>query len=336
MTTMNSDPWVGQDWEQVEIPRDGMDRPLVMLPDGSKRVAYRRVTTFVGVLEDRYNLEQWKMRKVAWGMGQREDLVLKAASLHIDDKAGLDEVTAAATEYAEASKKATIGTALHKLCERLDRGQPLGRVPAPHDADIRAYEACMKKYGITHRAIEQFLVHDSWRVAGTTDRISDIDGTTVIADIKTGDIDRILKIVMQLAMYQLSTPYDVATDRRIEVPWKTNPHRALVIHLPSGSGQCFLHWVDIEKGRRGLQACWKVFDARGMKKKELTWPVADQQELPIMGTATTNYLLQVDGCNTMEELRDLYFEAQINNSDDADFVAAVRQRKALLVMGGDE
>jgi len=73
-----------------------------------------------------------------------------------------------------------------------------------------------------------------------------------------------------------------------------------------------------------------------MKKKELTWPVADQFELPVGGTAHTNYLMQVDGCNTMEELRDLYFEAQINNADDEDFVAAVRQRKALLLMGGDE
>lgn len=335
MTTMNSDPWVGQGWQDVEVQRDGMNRPLVMLPNGSKRVAYRRTTTFVGVLEDRYNLEQWKMSKVAWGMGQRDDLVLKAASLHIDDKAGLDEVTAAAAEYAEASKKATKGTALHKLCERLDRGQPLGRVPAPHDADIRAYEATMKRYKISHLAIEQFLVHDNWRVAGTTDRISNIDGCTVIADIKTGDISRVQKIMLQLSMYQISTPYDVATDKRIEAPWKTDPRRGLVIHLPAGSGQCFLHWVNLEMGRKGLQACWKVFDARGMKKKEMTWPVADQHELPIAGLGT-NYLLQVSGCNTMEELRDLYFEAQVNHADDPEFVLAVKQRKAFLQMAGDE
>jgi hypothetical protein len=44
-------------------------------------------------------------------MGQRPDLVLKAASLHVDDKLGLDEVANAAMEYAEASAKATIRSA---------------------------------------------------------------------------------------------------------------------------------------------------------------------------------------------------------------------------------
>ena len=38
----------------VGIPRDRWGRPLVIPPGGGKkRVAYRRVTTFVGVLEDR-------------------------------------------------------------------------------------------------------------------------------------------------------------------------------------------------------------------------------------------------------------------------------------------
>jgi hypothetical protein len=330
MTTTNTDPWVGKNWEQVEIPRDGLDRPMVMLPDRSKRVAYRRVTTFVGALEDRYNLELWKLRRASWGLGQRPDLVLKASSVHVDDKKALDEVAKDAMEYAEAAAKATIGTALHKLCERLDRGQPLGRIPAPHDADIRAYEQCMKRYRVSHQAIETFRVHDDWRVAGTADRISSIDGEVVIADIKTGDIDRIHKIVMQLAMYQLSRPYDVATDTRVDDPCPTNPRRGLIIHLPSGSGECFLHWVDLEKGRKGLQACHKVFGFRGEKRKTLTWPVADQGELPI-GALKTNFVARIDECVDVDELRDLYFEAQVNNADDEDFVTAVRARKAELL-----
>lgn len=337
MTAINSDPWVGQNWENVEIPRDRMDRPLVLLPDGSKRVAYRRTTTFVGALEDRYNLELWKLRRASWGLGQRPDLVLKAASLHIDDKKGLDEVAAEAMAYAEAAAKATIGTALHKLCERLDRGQPMGRIPAPHDADIRAYEACMSRYGITHKAIETFRVHDGWRIAGTADRISQIDGENVISDIKTGDIDRIHKIVMQLAMYRLSQPYDIATDKRFDDPYPISTSKGLIIHLPSGTGECFLHWVDLEKGRRGLQACWKVFDFRGVKRKELTWPVANQHELPITGTKV-NYETMVISCNTLDELRDLYFDAQVNNADTEDFIAAVKARKAVLLQqqGGDD
>ncbi|HJT94427.1 MAG TPA: hypothetical protein VJ777_21220 [Mycobacterium sp.] len=334
---MSTDPWVGKNWEDVQIPRDGMNRPLIMNPEGTKRVAYRRTTTFVGALEDRYNLEQWKLRQACWGLGQRPDLVLKAASVHIEDKKALDEVAKDAMEYAESSAKATKGTALHKLCERLDRGQPLGKIPPPHDADIRAYEQCMKRYGLTHKAIETFRVHDDWKVAGTADRISEMDGDNFIADIKTGDIERIHKIAMQLAMYRASRPYDIATNQRFDDPYPISNNRGLVIHLPSGSGECFLHWVDIEKGRRGLQACYQVFDFRGIKRKDLTWPVADQHELPV-NTGHLDYEAMVLSCNTVDELRDLYFEAQVNNADSEDFVRAVRARKAILLQqqGGDE
>lgn len=184
MTALSTDPWVGKDWEQVEIPRDGMGRPMVMLADGSKRVAYRRTTTFVGALEDRYNLELWKLRRACWGMGQRPDLTLKACSAHVDDKLTLDEVSKDAMEYAESSRSATVGTALHKLCERRDRGEPLGNIPEPYEADIAAYDKAMKRFGIEHREIETFRVHDNWRIAGTADRISALDGENYIADIK--------------------------------------------------------------------------------------------------------------------------------------------------------
>lgn len=323
MTAINSDPWVGQNWEQVEIPRDGLDRPMVMLPDGSKRKGYRRTTTFVGALEDRYNLEKWKLRRVAWGLGQRPDLVLAASAVHIDDKLALDEIAKNAMEAAEASAKATKGTALHKLCERLDRGQPLGNIPPPHDADIRAYEQCMTRHRITHKAIETFRVHDKWRVAGTADRISEMDGVNYIADIKTGDIDRMHKIVMQLAMYRLSQPYDIATDKRYDDPYEISQSMGLIIHLPSGSGECFLHWVDLAAGRRGLQACWKVFDFRGVKRKELTWPVTDT-------VGRVDHMLRVDECDDIDELKELYLEAQAAGKCDKAFIAAVKARKAAL------
>src|SRR5215475_5232348 len=90
-------------WRNVEIPRDKMKRPLVMNEARTKRSAYRRVTVFVDALEDRYNLERWKMRQVSWGLSQRPDLVLKASSCHPDDKATLDEVAWDASEYALSS-----------------------------------------------------------------------------------------------------------------------------------------------------------------------------------------------------------------------------------------
>lgn len=331
------DPWVDKDWENVEIPRDGMDRPLVMLPDGSKRVPYRRTTTFVGALEDRYNLELWKLRRTSWGLGQRPDLVLKAASLHVDDKLGLDAVAKDAMDYAEASAKATIGTALHKFTERLDRGQPLGNIPEPYAADLRAYELCMKRFKIEHLAIETFRVHDAWRIAGTADRISKLDGEVMIADTKTGDIDRIHKIVMQLAMYRQSVPYDIATDERYDDPWKISAKRGLVIHLPAGTGECTLHYVDIEKGRRGLQICYKVFDFRGTKRKELTWPVPHADDLP-METRVFEAKFEAQRAKTLDELRNVYLEATSAGIDDPGFISLVRERKTVLLswQNGDE
>lgn len=317
------------EWGNTEIPRDGLDRPLVMNIEGTKRSAYRRTTTFVGALEDRYNLEKWKMRRVAWGMGQRADLVMAAAASHIDDKKTLDATCASAMEVAESAAKSNLGTALHKLCERMDRGVNLGRVPAPHDKDIKAYEQTMHRNHISHAAIESFRVHDPWKVAGTTDRIIEWDGEFYIADIKTGDIERMHKIVMQLAMYQLSVAYDVALDKRCDDPYPINTERGLVIHLPSGEAECSLHWVDLREGRRGLSVCQGVFGFRSTPRKKLTWPVKDQMEFPIT-VPGVNVIARVDHMGTMDELHDLYRNAVTSNLATPDFVEAVTRRKAEL------
>lgn len=69
-------PLTDTQFVNTEIPRDRWGRPMILPPKGKKRVAYRRVTTFVGCLEDTYNLMNWKNRQVAYGMGQRKDLIL--------------------------------------------------------------------------------------------------------------------------------------------------------------------------------------------------------------------------------------------------------------------
>jgi LAGLIDADG-like domain len=168
----------------TEIPRDRYGRPMVLPPGArSKRVAYRRVTTFVGCLEDTYNLMNWKNRQVAYGMGQRKDLVLAAAAADRDDKRKLNEIAEKAAEHATASASATTGTALHALTERVDRGQQLGFVPTEYEADIAAYQKATASIEFT--AIEAFRVYDRWQVAGTADRVGrDQHGRLRIYDIK--------------------------------------------------------------------------------------------------------------------------------------------------------
>ena len=316
-------------WENVQIPRDRMGRPLVMDEQKLKRHAYRRVTTFVSCLEDRYNLERWGLRKAVWGLAQRPDLILKATSCHPDDKSELDDVAWEAKEYALSSAQATTGTALHRLCERLDKGEKLGRIPVPHADDIKAYERAMQHHGIEHVAVESFRVFDSWKVAGTCDRIVKIDGEYYIADIKTGSIDYPAKFAMQLSMYRKAVPYDVGRDERVIDPQHISTTRGLIIHLPAGEGRCELHWVDIERGWAGCQIAYRVFEWRSTKNDQLIWPDADQLELPV-ARPRTDWIEAAGAAGSVEDLNALWRETRVNYADTKDFLAACAARKAVL------
>lgn len=250
--------------QNVEIPRDRYGRPMVMPAKGTRRVAYRRATTFVGCLEDTYNLMAWKTRQVAYGMGQRKDLVLAAAAADPDDKRKLNEIADKATEHAMASASATTGTALHALTERVDRGRQLGFVPHEYEADIAAYQAATA--GIEWLGVETFRVHDDWKVAGTADRLGrDRHGRLRIYDIKTGSIGFPHKMAMQLAMYARSTPYDIATDKRGTPEDGLDLGYGVIIHLPAGEGRCDLYEIDIAKGWGACLLAKKVWDWRGTK-----------------------------------------------------------------------
>lgn len=247
----------------TEIPRDRYGRPMVMPVKGTRRVAYRRTTTFVGALEDMNGLLKWKARQVAYGMGQRRDLVMAAAAADPDDKTTLGNVAEKAAEHALSSAGATIGTAVHSLTERIDRGQPLGAVPHEAEADIKAYEKATA--GIEWVGIEAFRVHDEWKVAGTADRIGRYRGHLRIMDIKTGSIDYPHKMAMQLAMYAHSLPYDIATDTRGEDSEPVDLNTGVIIHLPAGQGRCDLYEIDISKGWGACLLAHQVWHWRGVK-----------------------------------------------------------------------
>lgn len=260
------------DFQNVELPRDRWGRPMVLPPGArknAKRVAYRRTTTFVGCLDDMNGLMNWKARQVAYGMGQRKDLVVAAAAADPGDKKKLGEIAEKATEHAMSSAGATIGTALHSLTERIDRGQPLGAVPAEFQPDLDAYQRATE--GIEWVGIEAFRVHDDWKVAGTADRLGLLPWSDriKICDIKTGSIDYPHKMSMQLAMYARSLPYDIATDTRGVDPGKIDLRTGVIIHLPAGTGECTLYEIDIASGWGACliaQQVWRWRDTKGLTK----------------------------------------------------------------------
>lgn len=243
------------------IPRDRFSRPLVQPPGGGKLVPYRRVTTFIDVLDDRWQLEAWKRRQVAVGLSLRPDLVLLAASAR-GDKKTLDEVCDAAAEAAKSSEGANRGTALHAIAAEVDLGRDIA-VPAAAQADIDAYRAATAHLRML--MVETFVVVDELRVGGTFDRLVQVDGACYVADLKTGSgLDYIAaKAEMQLALYARGQLYDPRSGRR--EPLHVDLARGIVIHLPAGTGECTLHWADLTAGWEGVQVARQVWDWRGRK-----------------------------------------------------------------------
>lgn len=256
-----------------EIARDRYGRPMVLPPNGEKPVAYTRCTTFIDVLEDKFNLNLWSQRNVALGLASRPDLLL-SVSAHREDKKALNKICEDAREAANASAAATRGTALHALTELIDRGEdlPVG-LPAGVTASLEAYQAATASLKALH--IERFLVQDHLKIGGTPDRIVTFEGSTYIADIKTGSIEwGALKIAMQLSIYSRSYLYDHATGERSAHGADVN--RGIVIHLPAvddpAEARCELHWIDLEAGNQAVNVAKQVREQRTRKFKDLCRP----------------------------------------------------------------
>lgn len=275
------------EWEPIpptEPPRDHWGRPKVIPPDGGKPKPYTRCTTYVGCLEDTYNLSQWQKRMVAVGLSQRPDLLLRVSSLgsQPDDdqqvkrwKDDLNTVCEAATEAAQASASATIGTSLHALTERLDRGADIGVVPEQYRPHLDAYASKTADFTALH--IERFTVHDQLQIGGTPDRVLKVPGQDklIIGDIKTGNVTYgVGKMAMQLAVYAHSMLYDPMTGQRSPLGDVDTEH-GLIIALDAATGKCDLIQIDLAAGWRAVEL---ATDVRKWRKsstaKNLTnpWP----------------------------------------------------------------
>lgn len=256
---------------EVEVPRDRYGRPMVVPPKGGKPVPYTRTTTVAGSLDDGTALVAWKLRMAAAGLSMRPDLLLAVAAAR-EDKLAMDALVEDSINAAGGSTAATIGTAVHALTEKLDRGQDLGIIPQDYVADIQAYAEATKHFENVN--IEQFCVLDKYKIAGTPDRVVRYKGELFISDLKTGSISYPGKIAMQLAVYANGLPYDPATATRGS--WgDVNTERGIIVHLPAGSGKCELHFVDIKEGWKGIQLAMKVRSWRDTKK--LTTPIKENE-----------------------------------------------------------
>lgn len=268
--------------------RDGRGRPIVTRPrfteegapmvgeplDGT--VTYTRCTTFVDALSDAHGLAVWGRRHLAVGLAAEPDLLANISGMpdpgDDDAKAALDQVIDQAIGAAGGNTKRETGTALHAACQAWERGQdPAPLTPAGQEATVAAYQEAITAARLRIVRIEQPVVCDPLQVAGTTDAVYRLpDGRAVIADIKTGTVDRDpAKIAMQMAVYAHSVYYDRHTGLR-SAPEPVDQARGLLIHLPAGAGVCELHWVDLAAGWQAVELAWKVRRHRAANKPA-TW-----------------------------------------------------------------
>lgn len=179
-------------------------------------------------------------------------------------KKALNALAEGLLDVGGANEKSQKGTDIHALTEIYDRegidvvGDMLteGKItPADFD-DIVAYSDAMKRAGIKLDLIEQTVVNDELKVAGRLDRTGLVKfpgmarATRCVIDIKTGKIELGAgKLAQQLEMYAASQAYDLDTDERTDM--KLSRTKGVVVHLPAGSGECFIYPVDLVLGRKG-------------------------------------------------------------------------------------
>lgn len=329
------------------VERDRWGKPLIHPVGGGTAVAYKRVTSFVSVIEDTFQLEKWKMRQVAIGLAKRPDIMLGIKALDDpngdkDQKRSLNRFCEQATEAAEASSSATKGTAVHSFTEMIDRGQAL---PPGLDevtlAMLEAYREATKDLKFTF--IEQFLVNDKLKAAGTADRFAKVPGKAelIVADLKTmGSLDfGYLKIAMQMALYAHSYIYDPDTyERKMVGSAGVDTLRGLIIWLPMANTldevKCELHWVDLEEGWKGVLVAKQIHELRKLKKGDLTQPFAGKPGVTSIRTerkeagvalewSRLELIERIKAAPTADMIRDLWTEHQTAWDDDLTEIAKV-------------
>lgn len=164
----------------------------------------KSVTAIVGLPDDKWTLNNWKMRQVAIGLARSPEL-LGNVDLDDNDKQAGNTVIEEAMKVAGSGDGAAYGTRVHKITEDGDRGLEL------EDEIDRALYAQWRQLleladlEIVPEYIEGVVVFPLERVCGRFDRLARrrSNGSLVVVDLKTGAsaVDYPHSTVCQLATY---------------------------------------------------------------------------------------------------------------------------------------
>jgi hypothetical protein len=211
---------------------------------------YGRPSSFGAALDNPFNLLKWKERQLLIGASYLAlDVPDKPGTLldfRVDDRDWIDGLAARCHEAAGSSLAADRGTHIHLLLEKfdtggcddslIDAGEALGIPAALQFQIVDQWRAFRARLGLTALAVEQTVVNDRWRLAGTLDRLDVADhdiltaygvldaGVPFVGDIKTGGLtvgtdgqpNYWVRYGVQIAAYVDAVPYDTETDERGE------------------------------------------------------------------------------------------------------------------------
>jgi hypothetical protein len=220
-----------------------------------------------------------------------------------------------------------VGTALHRLCERMDSGEDVGVVPGDWLPHLGAYAAATDGWEWLH--IERFMVNDGLKIGGTPDRVAKVPGhpRPVIADIKTGDVTfGVGKMAMQLATYAHCQLYDL-DGTRTPLPADLDQDLGLIIALDATRGTCEVLRIDIAAGWVAVQLATQVRAWRN--HRGLTEPWRPVRPTTLIRTArdADELVKAIQRATTAEELTELWRSAREAWTDLHTQQAAGRKRE---------
>lgn len=276
--------------ERNDFQRMGKGIPRVIDPQSGKRVSYRRISGVGKILDDDYNLWDWKLRTQVVGSAIRPELLALASTIDPEDKEGkkaLRDISEKLIEAGKGQRRSIQGIAIHSMFDHIDLDHNWWE-PAPGFATLcHSYVNQLSYYGLVAlpHEVEVKCVHDDYKLAGTLDRrylttreLTCPDGlvipvgSMVVADTKTGQSLEYAAstYTTQLAGYCDSVRYDPATDERSPFDPPTFEHWGLIVHAVHETESVEILWCDLEAGRQGLALAQLVYEWR--KRSDLIKP----------------------------------------------------------------
>lgn len=316
----------GIDWRS-DLDIDPGKTPTVaqlhdLLGERPKRVPYGSPSGFGGLIEDPYSLAKYTERYIVEGIGMDDMLQAQCRLLagmtreHPDFNKTADSIVATARATADHMLAADRGTHMHAVTDdvdlgrdwtwRIPDGEALGIPAAAQHALVDAWREMKATNGIEVLVVEGSCVDDTWRLAGTLDRIVRctldlrfvVSGgeivtvpadTVTVLDTKTGEPRR-RKHSIQIASYAQARPYDTEAETRGEWPWPIDQTHALIAHLDvagaiEGNASCALVYVDLVAGREHGGRC--VVEAKAWEARKDIFSVAQVRDETVVAGAPT-------------------------------------------------